>query len=460
MDKNSFLLQFPNNSYMKKEILLLFLLSIVLLSGCTQTPEEWFQTGNAQAVTKFNSLKSERLEDNRIGDMWVLDKDVDPFAVSRTNDLGLKWVRISFDWFDWDEVADNGEYSTFEINSRQKGVIEDLDSKGVNIVYTLLFWDEEIQPESEEYSRFKTEDEIERYIEYVRFIVGEIKDHVDYYEILNEQNHNEGTQQKVGLDDYVNLVKRVAPIIREEDPGAKVIAGSVSDSRQEEPRQYLLDFIESDAMPIVDGISFHPMYGTSPEYEIHEQFYYDYPSFIQQVKNTASANGFTGEYIVEELVWRTPRTSFPDEPWEYSNAEAAKYYARGIVINLGLDMAAGIAGEEYDHVEPIKTVIKNLCTAMAGATPTELEVEIQSDATNIRTYSFTLSNGDKLIALWTDGVAVDNNPGVSASITLPISIQSATGIDVLEGYTQPLTTEGNSIGNLIIRDYPTIIKLN
>ncbi|MBU4493013.1 MAG: family 1 glycosylhydrolase [Nanoarchaeota archaeon] len=457
---------------MKKVILILVLL--ILISGCAEksiTGVEWFQEGNIQDIIKLQPRQSKELEDNRIGQMMRADiyreDEVDDF-VHHNTDLGLKRVRLTIDWFDWDEVEDTGEYSKFEIGPYQDKAITELVNNGIKVKYTLVFWDEEIQIETEEgeeeYSRFKTEEEIERYLDYVRFIVGHFKDKIEYYEILNEQNHCEGTQQNVKLDDYVNLVKRVVPVIREEDPNAKIAAGSVSDLRQTEPREYFLEFIKSDVMPLVDGISFHPMYGVSPEHDILRQYYQDYSSFMQEIKNIASANGFEGEYMADELIWRTPINPHPDEIWTYSETKATKYYARGIVMNLGMDFTTGLALESLEELPLMVGAIRNLCTAMAGAKPIELPIEIQSEATNIKSYSFSLSNGDKLIALWTDGVAVDDDPGVKADLIFDgFSGKEITAIDVLNGYQQQIITStenGNLvIQNLLVRDYPLILRI-
>ena len=135
-------------------------------------------------------------------------------------------------------------------------------------------------------------------------------------------------------------------------------------------------------------------------------------------------------------------------------------------MHLGMDITASNAGVPTHH--PSRKIclstIRNLCTIMAGAEPTSLSIEIQSEAENIENYSFSLPNGDKLVALWTDGVAVDNDPGVNATLTLTNFLaQEVTGIDVLTGYQQPITTSNESgnlfIENLIVRDYPLILHI-
>ena len=431
-----------------------------------------FQEGNNLLKAQLRPEQSRELEDNRIGQMARLDiyteQEADEF-VDHNSCLGLKRVRLTIDWFDWWEVEGTREYSEYYVNPYQDKAITGLVENGIKIMYTLVFWDPESpsfkEEEEQDYSRFKTEDEIQRYLDYVQFIVHNFKDRVEYYEILNEANHCEGTQQHVELADYINLVKRVAPVIREEYPEAKIVAGATADLRQTPFREYFFGIINSDIMPLVDGISFHPMYGTSPEYDIHKQYYYNYPSLVQEIKDVASAHGFKGEYIADEINYRTQRNPNPyGGPWTYSESVAAKYYARGIVSSLGMNLTTGLGLESLGELPLMVRVIRNLCTVMAGAEPASLPVEIESDAENIKSYAFSLPNGDKLLALWSDGVAVDEDPGIEATIILPgFSTQRVVGIDILNGFEQELVTsieDGNLvIQNLLVKDYPIILRL-
>jgi len=206
------------------------------------------------------------------------------------------------------------------------------------------------------------------------------------------------------------------------------------------------------------------MYGTSPEYDYYTEYYYNYPSLVQEIKDVASAHGFKGEYIADEINYRTQRNPNPDEPWTYSEIVAAKYYARGIVSSLGMNLTTGLGLESLGELPLMVRVIRNLCTVMAGAEPASLPVEIESDAENIKSYAFSLPNGDKLLALWSDGVAVDEDPGIEATIILPgFSTQRVVGIDILNGFEQELVTsieDGNLvIQNLLVKDYPIILRL-
>jgi hypothetical protein len=361
------------------------------------------------------------------------------------------------------QAQSGGLYSQFEVNPCQDEIVSRLAANDITIMHVIVFWDESLQV-GENYPRYQKEEEIQRYLDYARFIVRHFEGRIQYYEILNEPV-NGYPQQHVELADYINLVRRVVPVIREEDPAAKIVVGGATDLRHAYSRDYFFGVLRSDIMPLVDAIAAHPMYGASPQYDEIRQYYYDYPSLVQEMRDVASAHGFSGEYFAEEMSWRTSVNPNPYEPWEYSAAVAAKYYARGIVMNLGMDMWAGIGGEMYDTIPPIVEVVQNLGTVMAGAKPEGLPVEIQSEAANIASYSFSLPNGDRLLALWIDGVAVDDDPGMRATLTLQgMRASQVAGIDVLHGLEQQLVVEQDGtnlvIRNLLVKDYPIILQID
>jgi hypothetical protein len=436
---------------------------------------EWFQTGNTQPITEFQTKQSKELEDNRIGGLWDL-KTPEHYGespkqfVQDINELGTKRIRIIIDDGDWQDVDwSKEEYSHFYIQDHTEEVITGLANIDLKILLGLVFWDSESpsfkEEDEQDYSRFKTEDEIQHYLDYAKFIANHYKDKIEFYEILNEPNIGHGTQQHVEVNDYIKLVKRVVPVIREKDPNAKIVVGATASFRAENTREYLFDILKSDVMQLVDGISFHPMYTeASPQHD--KEYYYNYPSLMQEIRDTASAHGFEGEYFADELTWRTPLNPHPDEIWTYSETVSTKYYARGTIINLGLDLTVGLGEMEPGNYDsPKMRAVQNLATIMAGNSPIDLPVEIQSETTNIMSYGFSLSNGDKLIALWTDGVAVDNDPGVKANLTVQdITPKDVTGIDVLKGYQQPIKINNKNgdltIQNLLVRDYPLILRIS
>jgi hypothetical protein len=401
------------------------------------------------------------LDNNRIGDTFPLDRHGSPcppanedWSFTHVGELGLKWVRLSLDTIELEPIWSSGNYSQFEINQCQAEVLTLLSENDITILYTLVYWDEHLH--AERYPHYRNEDEIQQFLDYTRLIVSHFKGRIQYYEILNEALfYNEA-------EDYVNLVHRAIPVILEEDPQAKIVVGGATDLRDDNSREWFFKVIQSDIMPLVDGVAIHPMYGVSPQYDETRQYYYDYPSLLQEIKDVASANGFRGEYFSEEMGWGTSKDLNPYQPWRYTPFVAAKYHVRGILINLGADFWAGIG--VGPTIPPVWRAVQNLSTTMAGAQPASLTASIQSDAAHITSYGFSLPNGDRLFAVWNENVAVDYDAGISSTITFAdTSVQKVIGIDVLHGFEQELIFEienGNLvIHNFLIKDYPIILRL-
>ncbi len=454
-----------------------FMVLLLLLTSCTPAvviDTEVLQEGNELPKTQLQSLTSPEIEDNRIGIhahcLWGPGgQGIFPDGVLDINyilELGIKHARLAIKSMDSpnpDLLAGMAKHRPeFSIDLNHDEFITSLAENGVTITYVLSFWDEDYAAQGGEvqYPRFKSEDEIQRYLNFVRFIVNHFKDRIRYYEIWNEPNLTDRIQW-IEVEDYINLVKQTVPVIRQEYPEAKIVVGGTSSLIDTRSEEYLFAILESDIMPLVDAVSWHPMYGSSPEYDGHRQYYYKYLSMVQEIQETASAHGFTGEYVADEIHWQTHDQSIGGWP-TYGEIQSAKYLTRSIVMHLGVDVAVTTILLE-DKPEIYKS-IQNLGTIMAGAEPIDLSVGIESAAENIQSYAFSLPNGDELIALWTDGVATEGNPSIEATLTFPeFSAQKVTAIDVLGGINQELITsadEGNLvIENLFVKDYPIILRL-
>lgn len=465
-----------------------------------KTGFEWFQTGNTDFITQLQTKRSQELEDNYIGiglgTYYREDASVpSPFYLDSYGDNpelvyshGFKWLRISFDdWvgdvLDWQNVeVGPGKYliepeSGIVSDEKLLGktypaahpsvdeVISDYVSNGITIVLSLNVGNE---ANHFDVSRFRNSDELERYSNYVRFMVNHFKGRIKYYEIWNEPGGGASyVEENAHPEDYINLVKHVVPVIREEDSEAKIVIGALTGEwvneypgygefgRYSISADYVKEFLGADVAPIIDAISWHPFYLNRPD----DPYYQNYPQMVEEIKEFAASNGFKGEYFADEIKWQTYQTEEEiGEP--LSGRVAGKYYARTIIMHRGLDLTVSI----LLRASGLLDMIPNLCTVMAGANPIDLPIEIQSEATNIKYYSFSLSNGDKLIALWMDGVAIDDDPGINVRLTIPeFSAQKIIGIDVLKGYQQQMTARNENgnliIQNLIVRDYPIILHI-
>lgn len=385
------------------------------------------------------------------------------FYAEQAVQLGTKWTRISTDWYDWPEVELTGEYSDFDINPCQERAVELLNQQGTQLLYTIVYWDPEIQI-TPGYSRFRTQAEIDRYLDYVRFIVGHFKGKVQWYGILNEPNLSDG-QRGVRVDDYMNLARQAIPVIKEIDPQAKVVIGEVTPLNESGAFNYLKTIIASDVISMADGLAWHGSSGNSLDYL--PDFYRQYPGWMDQIVSSARANGFDGQFFATELQFRTEKTAqmLGGEPigeaWHYSNAVSGKYYARSIVDHLARGFWVTVGHEGYQTIPEAVQVFTSLTHLLAGAQPESLEVSFTNSSPELRSVAFSLPDGSRLVAVWRDVKAVDDDPGIENTLLFPgIQAEMVIGIDPLHAYQQDLvfTQDGGlSISGYLVRDYPTFI---
>jgi hypothetical protein len=164
---------------------------------------------------------------------WPSDCQVQYYEDELFN-LGAKWVKISINEIEPESVLGNGivsadwSRSEFLVSENQEKCVEALLDNGFSITYILSFWDKFNHPGGWEplVSRFRTQEEIDRYLDFVRFIVQHFKGRIRYYEIWNEPN-NKPPLQWIQLVDYINLVKQTIPVIKQEDPDAKIVIGGI-----------------------------------------------------------------------------------------------------------------------------------------------------------------------------------------------------------------------------------------
>jgi len=456
------------------------------------------QRENSLPRTRLQARESRDIEENRIGTLWTglwtteRDRELFPnsvldpgvifnlglkravFSANHCNVPKVEWTKPEFsidpihDNF-ISNLADSGVAITYMLSYWDKEHVAagGLADYGITIEYMLSHWDEHHIPTGEEvlYPRFKKEDEIQRYLDFVRFIVGHFKDRIQHYLVWVEPDIKDLTLSWIQVDDYIELVRRVVPIIRQEYPDAKIQVGNTSFLMQPESRDYFFRILRSDIMPLVDVVAWQPMYGTSPELDFHRQYYYAYPSLVQEIKSVASSNGFRGEYVADDMKWQTADFQDVSQPWPniYSETKCAKYYARAIMMHLGMDVAVSQT-VLYEKPQWYQT-IQNLCTTMAGHEAITIPVEISIDYDPIAHYGFRFPNGDLMLAIWTDGVAVDSAPGVPGAITFPgLNAEEVIGIDVLHDFEQELIfevlDETTVVRDLFVKDYPILLRLS
>ncbi|MHA2429299.1 MAG: hypothetical protein ACXADB_14855 [Candidatus Hermodarchaeia archaeon] len=376
-------------------------------------------------------------------------------------DTSVDEVEEPINWENNNEEEFPEEYDQF---------IDGFNDHGVAVDYMLHFWDKTGHANGEELStpRFQTEEQIQDFLNYTRFVVSHYTGRVQYYSIWSEPDNCPGIKC-IEPQDYINLVRRTVPVIHEEDPQAKV---SIAPNVLFFAREYLSAILESDIMTMIDVIQWHGIYNVLPNEPFFGDYYYQYPAIIEGIRQTAAAHGFDGEYWATEITYCSeefPQCQGLSQPWGIpeTDKQAAKYSARTIVMHLGLDMGVSMWTWQPDMPELAPwahPTASNLYKVLAGTQPLNLTVRIAPEPPNTMTNAFELPNGDMLFALWTHGEAIDEDPGVITTLTFPgLSDQQVIAIDVLYGFEQKLLIDvrpGNLIiRNLLVRDYPLLLYI-
>jgi hypothetical protein len=462
----------------------LILVVFMFLPGCIGQEEEGIpyegadvlvQAGNSQPKFQFvPSSSSQDVVDIRLGagiyssftwrDLPNLDRTLNNIIKSGTwrVDTCVDEVEEPIYWEYNNEEEFPEEYDQF---------IDGLNESGVAVDYMLHFWDKSGHANGSELStpRFQTEEQIQDFLDYVRFVVSHYNGSVQYYTIWSEPDNCPGIKC-IEPEDYINLVRRTVPVIHEEDPQAKVaIAPNVLYFAQE----YLSTILESDIMTMVDVVQWHGIYNVMPNDSFYGDYYYQYPSIIEGIRQTAAAHGFEGEFWATEISYCSdefPHCHPPDQPWgrPETDKQAAKYSSRAIVMHLGWDIGVAMLTwlpDIPDWAPWTLPTTSNLYKVLAGTKPISLAVEFESEPTNTLNYTFELPNGDTLFAYWTQGEAVDDDPGVRTTLTFPgLSNHQVIAIDVLNGFEQELLiqveNENLVIPNIFVMDYPIILRIN
>jgi hypothetical protein len=429
------------------------------------------QGGNDFPRDPFLLKESRELADTRIGINWgnVLDTDAWKTPLEQLNEWGVK--RVDMGLHEKEPPIDWSTGSELIIPPGLNYFINGLAEISVDMDLQLHFYNKEGHANGEPLAtpRFQTQDQIDDYLDFVRFVVRHFKGRIPYYTIWSEPGYcGDGGIKCILIEDYIELARQVIPVIREEDPDAKIVSAPfvLYFAREE-----MFTLLRSDVVSMFDVISWHPIYDAAPNVEFYGNYYYQYPSIIQEIKETASANGFTGEYWGTDLSWGSEEIcNFEgcrpaDQPWgiQETDLQVAKYYARGIVMELGMDVVVGLDNFMEDRPWSYPTM-RNLNTVMAGAIPIDLTVDVENSVRFTPRFAFSLPDGETLIGLWTNGIAVDNDPGVESTVTIPgVSASKVVGIDVIHGFEQELNFEivnGDlAIRNLMVKDYPFILRI-
>jgi hypothetical protein len=416
-------------------------------------------------------------------------------------DLGLKWIRVAY----WDSVLNwhyvEQEKGKLTIDPLADQMVTEGARNGVEVVLCLAYGNWLYTPQGSR-KRAKqifevpnemapppiTPEMLAGYKNFVRFMVRHFRDRIRYFEIWNEPCNDYSWNNKPAPKEYAQLVKEVAPIIRQEAPQAKIVMPDVGIRPSGDGNdRYLRACLEEGIGPLFDVMTTHPFYGNSQA----SQSYLNYPSDVKHWKQLTQSHGFRGEYMMTESGFYAP---YPKKthPWfapnevDVSEIVKAKCLAKFMLTNAALNLTA-FWNQSWDdqypfwdgtllrntfsadplppqQPQPAYYVLRTLSTALEGATPAELPVEFGNTEKKFDSYAFHLPDKRWLAAFWLPGEGVDDFPDIKSDVIIPqLKCQEAVGIDVLNGTEQELriSSEGGKtiISGVLIKDYPIIVRL-
>lgn len=395
------------------------------------------------------------------------------------------------DWYEWiDRLKPDGFTSTrinlnpsdgpavtLDIANIEKGIpveylsiFDYFDKQGIETRYILSFWDLDYRQQGGEisYQRLSSEDEIERYLDYVRMVVTTLKGSVEGYELWNEPDANRDWFQRIEPEDYLEVARRVIPMIREIDPEAEIILASTSSYADPSCREYTHFIIDSDVVSLVDAIALHTVNNDASPIFISD-YYYGYDQMWQELMSLAESHGFTGEYYADELNYRSDYSLSVLQPevgdyHPYDPEIAAKYIGRMIAINLGLDIYVGTSGTNSEVRLAEGKMIRQMAYLTEGLKAAPLSVSVETTLGLPRFYTFVDEIGNQYLILWNDIEATLEGEDIKGSVMIDnITAKSVKAINPYLLNEQDLLFENVDgsvvINQLLIKDYPVMYKI-
>jgi hypothetical protein len=436
--------------------------------------EQTLQTGNAEPVRKIILKDAKSLSDTRIGSLvsgCYRNPATDWLGWSQEQKKdGFTRARITLNASDGPAVDNTFLPLENEIPQEYIEIYRQLKKLGIDTRYSLSFWDLQHRHDdgSINQDRLSSDEEIERYLDYVKMVAASLKGLVGGYELWNEPDANYDFYQRIKPEDYLKAARLAIPLIRQIDPQAKIVIGATSSYIDKEVQEYSRLILESDIVALGDIISLHTVNNdSSPVFK--SEYYYGYDDMWKAIKQTAAENGFRGEYIADELNYRSTYSLEELQPeigdyHPYEPEIAAKYIGRMIAINLGLDVSVGTSGTNAVE-RPIEgQMIRNMAFILEGLRAVPVPVIVNSDEELIRVYTFVDQDKNQYAAVWIDDAAKKECKGVEAALVVrDIQAKSVLAMDPFLSIEQTIQfqnlDDGVEINQILLKDYPILFKI-
>ncbi len=197
---------------------------------------------------------------------------LDDSLVARAAEIGVKWTRLGASWpsvekekgvYNWEETD-----KAFEV-AVKNGITPFVTLGGGHKMYSKLTTYDD--PALADIYGYKPEPPVKdpvamkAFLDFVKATVERYKDQIDYWEVWNEPNHRNYWGTEPDGKEYGKLLMETASLIRQIDPGCKIIGGSMAGINPE----FTNDFLSVGSHEFIDIISYHN-YGAVPEERVYK----------------------------------------------------------------------------------------------------------------------------------------------------------------------------------------------
>lgn len=174
-----------------------------------------------------------------------------------------------------------------------------------------------------------TAENLSKWSDYVRYVMGVSDDATDYYEVRNEPNISDG----VTPQDYFNLLKETYNTIHSQNPCAKVCAFAAANVGSGEGYDYttlewieeVLRLMQADGGRYMDAVSIHTYNSVNPEAD-SSQLLTGRTWLIDETRDILDSYGFSDiPIVVSEMGWYLSGA--------VSEVKQAQYMIRYAVMN-------------------------------------------------------------------------------------------------------------------------------
>lgn len=270
-------------------------------------------------------------------------KAMDDAYFAAAGALGVKWLRVPFDWAIIEPERGQENWETFD------RIVNMAHQNGIHIMGS-LFWEEPLpawQGKSTEKTNKYPPHDLQAWSDHVKRVASHYKGKVDAWDPWNEPNLPGYWYPKPDPKAYVDLLKATSTAIKSVDPNAIVVGCGLSEIDE----NFYQNCIKLGALQYSDAIGVHPyIFPSSPDdttdmanlggvMKLSSPLKTTWEAGLKHLEQMLTSNGFKGKLWVTELGQHTRYLpGFLPPGLEVSEQRQADYLAKFFIDG----MASGV----------------------------------------------------------------------------------------------------------------------